>query len=187
MMDPQRIKADIEAWVMEVLDAPHLALNGNSPCPFARAAWIKDRYRLVVTRKQDLHDHLLGCIDRWPADCDLWILVCDPDETPACEAAELVAVAADANRTLLPRGYIALEGHPHIPERVLDCDFNQGTLAYAVVQPLDKLARHKAILEKRGYYDNWPRDMYDAIVGVRERESEAHDRPAPPDPGSTSP
>jgi len=67
------------------------------------------------------------------------------------------------------RGYIALEGHPDIPEAVGDCDINQGRYTYVIVQPLDKLAKHKAILEKRGYYDGWPKDMYDNIVGIRER------------------
>ena len=123
---------------------------------------MKKRYRLVITA--DLASDLAGTAKMWPLDCDVWIWVC----AQLLDINELSAVTADVNRTqLMPQGYIALEGHPQIAEAVLDCDMNQGQYCYVIVQPLDKLARSQIVLEKNGYYDNWPRDMYQQIVAAR--------------------
>jgi len=163
LMDEKQVIIDFERWIMDVLDVPHAALNGQAPCPFAKQAWLKKRYRLVITG--NLARDLAGTAAAWPADCDVWIWVCEQ----LLDVKELSAVTADANHTqLMPQGYIALEGHPQIPEAVLDCDMNQGQYCYVIVQPLDKLARSKIVLDKNGYYDNWPRDMYDQIVAARE-------------------
>lgn len=165
-MDLATVEKDLERWVMEVLDVPHDALKGNSPCPFAKQAWLRRRYRL--SEAVDLAKDLVGTADRWPDDCDLWIYVFDT--TAEVDPAWLGETTRAANASLIPRGYVALEGHPSIPERVLDCEMNQGKYAYAIVQPLDKLRKAGATLISKGYYDNWPADMMDQIVKIREND-----------------
>lgn len=167
-LDMAIVERDMERWVMEVLDVPHAALNGISPCPFARQAWLAKRYRLVEAG--DLMSDLLGTPDAWEDGCDLVIYVFDP--ASPIDASWLGETTRQANISLMPRGYMALEGHPDIPESVLDCDMNQGTYAYAIVQPLDKLSKGKASLIGRGYYENWPADMMAQIVEMREKYQE---------------
>lgn len=163
-IDLAAVRRDLGKWVEGVLDAPHPALGGNSPCPFARQAWVDGRYRLEEAI--DLERELARTPDRWEDGIDLWIYVFDPEV--AVDPNWLSDTARRANGTLMPRGYLALEGHPDIPERVLDCDMNQGTYAYAIVQPLEKLRRGRAALLGKGYYDNWPAEMLEQIVGIRE-------------------
>lgn len=167
-LDLAVVEKHLERWVMEVLDVPHDALNGSSPCPFARQAWLRGRYRL--TQAGDLLQDLESTPARWPDDCDLWIYVFDPSED--VDPSWLSEIARQANAWLVPRGYVALEGHPRIPERVLDCEMNQGRYAYAIVQPIDKLNKGRAVLSERGYYDNWPADMLEQIVQIREKFQE---------------
>lgn len=168
-MDMVAVEKDLERWVMEVLDVPHPALGGNSPCPFARQAWLARRYRL--SQADDLYADLSTTPDRWEDGCDLWIYVFDPGAS--VDPNWLAETTGRANSVLLPRGYVALEGHPEIPERVLDCDMNQGRYAYAIVQPLEKLRKGRASLVGRGYYDNWPSTMLEQIVEVRENRGKS--------------
>jgi hypothetical protein len=163
-MDMSIVARDFERWVMEVLDVPHPALNGSSPCPFARQAWLAGRYR--ISEVADLTTDLGSTPDRWEEGCDLWIHVFDPEAS--IDPIWLAEATREANRLLIRRGYIALEGHPDIPERVMDCEMNQGRYAYAIVQPLEKLRKGRASLVGKGYYDNWPADMLAQIVGIRE-------------------
>lgn len=163
-MDMAAARRDFGRWIEQVLDVPHAALNGNSPCPFARQAWTDGRYRL--DEATELEADLTGTPDRWEDGIDLWIYVFDPARL--VDTAWLAETTNRANASLMPRGYLALEGHPGIPERVVDCDMNQGTYAYAIVQPLEKLRRGRAALLGKGYYDNWPADMLAQIVGIRE-------------------
>jgi hypothetical protein len=79
-MELENIKRDFERWITEVLDVPHAALNGNSPCPFAKTAWLRERYRLDIAHGYELDHNIIRSIDAWPQDCDLWIWVCDPDD-----------------------------------------------------------------------------------------------------------
>lgn len=163
--DMAQIEQDFQSWIMDVLDVPHPALNGNSPCPFARQAWTKGRYKL--TKVVDLRDDLWRDLKDWPTECDLCIHVFDI--TQPIDPNWLSNTVRQLNHDLLlPAGYIALEGHPDIPEAILDCDMNQGKYAYVVLQPLDKLRRAKSMLEGKGYYDNWPDDMMANIVAVRD-------------------
>jgi len=164
-MDIEAARRDMERWVMEVLDVPHQALNGNSPCPFARQAWLAKRFRLEEAT--DLLGDLVSTPDRWEDGCDLWIFVFDPSKH--VDPAWLGDTTREANESLMPRGYVALEGHPDIPERVLDCEMNQGRYSYAIVQPLEKLRKGRAYLAPRGYYDNWPGEMLGQIVDIREK------------------
>lgn len=164
-MDLTEIESDFQRWVFDVLDVPHAALNGNSPCPFAKQAWVKKRYTIDLVT--DLRRDLQLSPMTWPNECDLRIYVFHPEQI--VDPNWLTTTTKMLNQHhLLPAGYIALEGHPDIAEAVLDCDMNQGRHAYVIVQPLDKLAKHKAVLEKRGYYDNWSADMLATIVSSRE-------------------
>jgi hypothetical protein len=70
---------------------------------------------------------------------------------------------------LAPLNLIALEDHPDTPESVNGVIFNNELLALIMVQRYDKLARATKMLQRTDYYDRWPRDYYEQVVGYREQ------------------
>ena len=62
------------------------------------------------------------------------------------------------------RGFIALEDHPAVEEKVLEYKLNQGSYALILLQEAEKLQKAREILKKKQYYKNWTKDYLDDVV-----------------------
>ena len=47
-MDIERVKQDIENWIVNFVEVPHPALGGWAPCPYARSARMKRSFEVYI-------------------------------------------------------------------------------------------------------------------------------------------
>ena len=168
-----RVEADIRKWSAEFLEIPNEKLNGLPPCPYAKQAWLDDKvtfsvntgisglidavrqfkthnYDIVVWADEDVLDmeYLDGFCDGMNelmsvSGIDLHLMVFHPDFD-----------AEDAGLDFL------------IEQGVTDADLEY---CMVFVQRLSLLDDAALSLEKSGYYEHFPEDVYKALVLDRRR------------------
>jgi len=165
MIDPQSAERYIREWIRSFLSVENPGLDGWAPCPYAHMARWSVRAGSV-----DLALDLISVAESWTDEVDVVILAYDPRAI----GADYFAQAVDtANYTLLaPLNLVALEDHPDSPETVNGVMFNNQFFALIMIQSYDKLAAATRMLKRTDYYDRWPADYYDRVVGFRDRLSD---------------
>lgn len=162
MIDLESVNRYIHSWIQRSLSVDNELLGGWAPCPYAHMA----RWR-VDSGTWDIDHDLMDLAESWNDQFDVAILVYD---SRAINSRYLSESVDRANYDFLaPLNLIALEDHPDTPESVNGVIFNNQLLALIMVQRYDKLARATKMLQRTDYYDRWPRDYYDQVVGYRER------------------
>lgn len=163
-MNIEQVKHDIESWIVNFVEVPHPALGNFPPCPYARAARLKNSYKIVtgIDPYFDLKNRA-----RWGlAGQEVWIYVYDPVEWSHEQLSSSIAQANQEH--LLRRDLIALEDHPADPEVINGVTMNQGTYALALCQALTDLDAKARIMAQRGFYDTWPEHYLQALFQHRQ-------------------
>jgi hypothetical protein len=163
-MDIEQVKKDIELWITNFLEVPHPALGGFSPCPYARAARIKQSYAVYLGA--DPYYDLKHCGRQGMGDREVIIYAYDPAEWPRDQFASSIELA---NReVLVPKDMLALEDHPDDVEMVNGVCMNQGTYALALVQSLSDLDAKAKVMSSRGFYHSWPEEYLTGLFQHRQ-------------------
>ena len=162
-MDIEKVKADIEQWIVNFLEVPHPALGGFPPCPYARSARIKKSYAVYIG--SDPYYDLKNRGRQGMGDKEVVIYVYDPKEWSHDMLASSIESAN--KEVLLPRDMLALEDHPSDAEIVNGVCMNQGTYALALVQSLGDLDAKAKLMASKGFYDTWPEDYLTALFQHR--------------------
>lgn len=151
-MELATVKKEIEQWLTSFVEVPHAALGGWPPCPYARAARLRNSYEVCIGNDPyyDLKNRA-----RWGLNNrEIVIYVYDPKQW---NSAQLSASVASANlEYLLAKNLIALEDHPDDPEIINGVCMNQGTYALVLVQSLSDLDNKAQSMASKGFYDTWP-------------------------------
>ena len=154
MLNLETVKQDIEQWIVDFVEVPHPALDGWSPCPYARRARL-DRDFEVRLGLAPIHD-LIKISKTGIEGKGVIAIAYDPDHYTHEEFSSALDIA---NREfLLPNDLLALEDHPNDPEIVNGIAMNQGTYALALVQSLSDLNEKARLVAKAGFYDTWPEE-----------------------------
>lgn len=153
-MDIKQVKQDIEQWIENFVEVPHPSLGGWPPCPYARAARLKQSYEVLIGNDPyfDLKNR-----SRWGLNNqEVIIYVYDSQEWNH----QLFSASIESANTeyLLRNNLIALEDHPSDIEIVNNVIMNQGTYALALVQSLSELNEKARAIAKQGFYHGWPED-----------------------------
>ena len=162
-MDIEKVKADIEQWIVNFLEVPHPALGGFPPCPYARSARIKKSYAVYIGT--DPYYDLKNRGRQGMGDKEVVIYVYDPREWSHDMLASSIESAN--KEVLLPRDMLALEDHPDDIEMVNGVCMNQGTYAMALVQSLSDLNAKAALMASKGFYHAWPEEYLQALFQHR--------------------
>jgi len=162
-MDIEKVKADIEQWIVNFVEVPHPALGGFPPCPYARSARLKQSYEVYLGT--DPYYDLMNRAKYGMGNKEVIVYVYDPKEW----SHELLSSSIDsANREhLLCKDILALEDHPDDVELVNGVCMNQGTYAMALVQSLSDLDAKAKLVAKKGFYDSWPEEYLEALFQHR--------------------
>jgi len=164
MLNLNIVQADIEQWIVDFVEVPHLALGGWAPCPYARKARL-DRDFDVRLGLAPMHD-LIKISKTGLGGKSVVIFVYDP-EVHTYE--DFSSALNEANRQfLLPNNLLALEDHPADPEVVNGVVMNQGTYALALVQSLSDLNAKAELVAKKGFYKDWPEEYLTTLFQHRE-------------------
>jgi len=162
-MNIDQVKQDIEKWIVDFVEVPHLALGGFPPCPYARSSRLKQSYDIFIG--SDPYFDLKNRARYGMGNKEVIVYVYDPKEW----SHDLFASSLDqANRDfLLAADILALEDHPDDVEIVNGICMNQGTYAMALVQSLSDLDTKAQLMAKRGFYDTWPEDYLTGLFQHR--------------------
>ena len=162
-MDLEQVKQHIEHWITTFVEVPHPALGGWPPCPYARAARLRNSYEVFIGSDPyfDLKNR-----GRWGLNNrEVIIYVYDAKEW---NATQLSASIESANvEHLLSRNLIALGDHLDDPEIVNGVCMNQGTYALSLVQSLSDLNAKSQIIARQRFYHNWPEQYLEDLFAHR--------------------
>jgi hypothetical protein len=152
-MNFEQAQIDILMWITGFVEKPNAALDGWSPCPYARQARLAGEVEIrpgMIDPYTDLMRAELG------QDKTVVIYVYNAADIDAHQFNQQIH---DVNLGfLLPRDLLALADHPEDPEIVKGVTMNQGTYALAFLQPLTKLNNFAQTIAAKGYYHDWPED-----------------------------
>lgn len=164
VLDLAQVKQDITDWIINFVEVPHPALGGWPPCPYARAARLKQSYEVVLGNDPwlDLRCRALeGLQDR-----EVWIYVYDPNKWSHKILSESIEYA-NCN-FLIDKDIIALEDHPDDVEDVNGVIMNQGKYALALVQSLSDLNAKARTMAGKGFYNSWPESYLKGLFQHRQ-------------------
>ena len=162
-MDIDQVRTDIEQWIVNFVEVPHPALGGFPPCPYARAARLKNSYEVFLGNDPyyDLKNRARHGLGKF----EVVIYAYDPREWPHARFSASIDLA---NRDhLLHNNILALEDHPDDVESVNGVIMNQGTYALALVQSLSDLNAKARQMAQKGFYDTWPEDYLQMLFQHR--------------------
>jgi hypothetical protein len=164
MLDIEKVKQDIEQWIVNFVEVPHPALGGFPPCPYARSSRLKGSFSVYLG--VDPYYDLKHRARHGMGNKEVVIYVYDPVEWPR----DLFSTSIESANIehLLSNDLLALEDHPADPEIVNGVCMNQGTYALALVQSLSDLNAKAHMMAHKGFYDTWPEDYLTALFQHRE-------------------
>jgi len=134
-MDQLKIKAELDKWMVEFVEANHAQLGNWAPCPYAKAARLSGMISTKFCEVSELYDVVRESIETLE-NKDV-VVICFDHESISPE--QLQEFVAGMNKTLMPIDYVILEDHPDAPEYVNGVKMNFGHCGLLVIQKLSKL------------------------------------------------
>lgn len=163
-MKLEDVQKDIESWIENFLEVRNPLLGERSPCPFARAARLKNSYE--VRLGYELYEDLVSLGKQGLGDKEVVIHAYPRDFYTPTEFADIIDKVNQG--FLLPVDLIALDDHPDNIEEVNGVCFNQGEYALAMVQSLSDLNAKSKLMAQQGFYDAWPEEYLQDLFKHRE-------------------
>jgi len=162
-MDQEKIKENLNQWMVEFVETNHDQLGNWAPCPYAKAARVSGMIDLVFASVSELTSAVRESVDTL-ATKDV-VVVCFDHETISPE--NLQEFVEGMNKALMPIDYVILEDHPDAPEYVNGVKMNFGLCGLLVIQKLSKLNNAADKLKSQGYYSSWNQSALDEVVTWR--------------------
>lgn len=160
MLNQTSVESAILQWLVEVVEVPHPELGDWPPCPFARQARLNKSY--LVKQGTDPVADGIELADHWDPKLEvviLWYKDISVDQ--------LVEQTEKLNQIIIPKNFVALEGHPDLAESINGVDLRFKLCPTIVFQQLDKLNQASDQLRTKGYYNSWDQKSLDKIVNFR--------------------
>lgn len=162
-MDQEKIKAELDQWMVRFVEANNPQLGNWSPCPYAKAARVSNMIKTVFASVPELANVVRESVDAL-ATKDV-VVVCFDHKTISSD--DLQEFVAGMNKMLMPADYVILEDHPDALEYVNGVKMNFGQCGLLVIQKLSKLNNAADKLKSQGYYDTWDQKSLDDVVTWR--------------------
>lgn len=164
-MDFDLARKSVLDWVETFVEKSNPGLNGWPPCPFARRARLEDKFH--IREGSDFLTDAMEVVDNWDDTYD--VIACVYDRS-AFTVESLAEKVHHFNKKIsLPRDILLLEDHPDDSEVVNNVILNQGTYILILFQRFSKVNDASVELKEKGYYNIWPSEYYDRVVGWREQ------------------
>lgn len=162
-MDQNKIKQQLDQWMIEFVETNNAELNNWPPCPYAKAARLGNMIGVKFAAVSEFVEVIRESIDTL-VNKDV-VVICFDHNTISPE--HLQEFVVGMNNTLMPTDYVILEDHPDAPEYVNGVRMNFGLCGLLVLQKLSKLNTASDKLKSQGYYDTWDQKSLDDVVTWR--------------------
>lgn len=167
------IENDIRNWSHNFLEIPHVKLNGLPPCPYARKAWADKKVKFSINTGLEGLTKEIYSFDLHQYDIVVWA----EEEPPELEYLDGWCDGANETLSILQKDMHLMVFHPDFNAEDAGLDFlddaevTDNNLYYAMVfvQKLSILDDASLSLEKSGYYNNFPDEVYESLVLERRR------------------
>ena len=168
-----RVEADIRKWSHEFLEVPNEKLNGLPPCPYAKQAWLDNK--VVFSINTGLDGLAKEVADFYEHDYD--IVVWANEVLPDVEYLDGWCDGANEALSIAGKDIHLMVFHPDYDAEKAGLDFliddnvvDPG-LDYCMVfvQRLSTLDDAALSLEKSGYYQHFPTEVYESLVIERRK------------------
>ena len=168
------IEADIRNWSKNFLEVPSDKLNGLPPCPYAADAWLKNKVKFDINTGFEGLTKQIKEFDNHKYDIVIW--ACDED-IPEMQYLDGYCDGINEVLSVLGKDMHLMVFHPDFDAITAGLEFlddggitNQ-ELEYAMVfvQKLSTLDDAALSLEKSGYYQYFPKWIYQSLVVDRRR------------------
>ena len=158
--DFDQFKTDISKWIIEWVSVYNENIK-NIPCPFAKQALLNDniQWDFVINK-----DQMIEALNRFELYEEIAVVGFNP---VTIDNIWLTDTISKYNEDFMQRDLLILEDHPEVNEILIGEKMNQGKWGFLAIQNLSKLNKATKQLQKKGYYDNWPKENYDSVVSWR--------------------
>ena len=166
------IEADIRKWSKNFLEIPNAKLNGLPPCPYAKQAWLDNKVTFSINTGIEGLIRAVRVFDNHDYDIVVWA------EENVIDMPYLDGFVDGMNELLSVAGIDLhlMQFHPDYDAEEAGLDFlvddvTDDDLVYCMVfvQRLSTLDDASLSLEKSGYYQHFPDDVYESLVLDRRR------------------
>ena len=162
-MNQEKIKAELDRWLVEFVEVNNPELGNWPPCPYAKAARLSGMIDVKFAEVSELVDTIRKSVETLQSK-DVVVICFDHNAICPVDLQEFVA---GMNNSLMPDDYVILEDHPDSPEYVNKVKMNFGHCGLLVLQKLSKLNTASDKLRTQGYYDTWDKKALDEVVTWR--------------------
>ena len=168
-----KIEADIRRWSHEFLEVPNKKLNGLPPCPYAKQAWLDNQVVFSINTGLDGLAKEVADFNEHDYDIVVWANEVLPDMHYLDGWCDGVNEAM----SIVGKDMHLMVFHPDYDAEEAGLDFlieegteeHSATYCMVFVQLLSKLDDAALSLEKSGYYEYFPDDVYQSLVVDRRR------------------
>ena len=162
------IEADIRKWSHEFLEVPNAKLNGLPPCPYAKQAWLDNK--VVFSINTGLQGLVKEVADFEQHDYD--IVVWANQYLPDMEYLDGYCDGINEAMSIAGKDMHLMVFHPDYDATEAGLDFlveedvTDDGLVYCMVfvQRLSTLDDAALSLEKSGYYEHFPKEVFESLV-----------------------
>ena len=162
------IEADIRKWSHEFLEVPNAKLNGLPPCPYAKQAWLEDKVTFSINTGLKGLAKEVADFEQHDYDIVVWANAILPDMHYLdgwCDGVNeaMSAVGKDMHLMVFHPDYDATEAGLDF---LVEEDVTDDGLVYCMVfvQRLSTLDDAALSLEKSGYYEHFPKEVFESLV-----------------------
>ncbi len=157
----------IKIWIETRLSSPLSFLGNIPPCPFARDAFFKNKIQIAEATSQTFKDALHLQLMNFNKDSTTEVSILAVADWQNCDPIEVQLIISSLREKFYSQNLWTLYDHPSLPEVIDGFSLNHGQLLIFMIQRLSSLVAASAELKIRGYYDHWPQDYYNEVVGRR--------------------
>jgi hypothetical protein len=171
------IEKDIKRWSKEILEVPSKELNNLPACPYAKQVWKNKTYKFDIN---DKFNTLKDCVNKFVNgnynnyQIVIWTSYEYPDSQQYFEGYlegynESLAIAGkDIYLMGFHPDFDAEEANLAFLNREYDQE-EENEYAMVFVQKLSEVNQASKDLEKKGYYKNFPVEIYNSLILDRRR------------------
>jgi len=168
-----RLEKDIRTWSHKFLEVPSAKLNGLPPCPYAKQAWLDNKVTFSINTGLE---GLVSAVAEFESH-DYDIVVWASDVLPDVEYLDGFCDGINEAMSVSGTDLHLMVFHPDYDAKEAGLDFliddnvTDNDLLYCMVfvQKLSLLDDASLSLEKSGYYEHFPDEVYESLVLDRRR------------------
>lgn len=164
--DVHPVEASIRRWSNDFLEVPNVKLNGLPPCPYAQKAWADNKVVFSINTGLEGLANSVKEFDQHDYDIVVWA----NEELPDIEYIDGWCDGMNEALSIAGMDMHLMVFHPDYDAVDAGLDFliedEQDDLEYCMVfiQRLSLLDDAAVSLEKSGYYQHFPDDVFESLV-----------------------